>query len=190
MRALRWIVGIALIFLLVMWAGTLVHEVGHALVAMAYGARVTEMNVVGLTLFPKLRVHYELGRFGYVAFDRGLPFRQDTIMRMAGSLSTLALALTAQITLWLGPLRQTGPRLLVTGFCFSWLDLFLHTTLAVVGWKPMAYAEAYNALMAIGAPDWLVVSAVIGVSALLLALTGARWFHWSNWSSGFPLSRE
>jgi hypothetical protein len=70
------------------------------------------------------------------------------------------------------------------------LALFLHTTLAVVGWQPMTYAEAYNALMAIGAPDWLVVSAVIGVSALLLALTGARWFQWSNWSSGFPLSRE
>lgn len=167
--------GIVAVAFVVLWLGTLIHESGHVLVARASGARIEEVNVVGLNVYPVLRLHYQPGKFGYVRFDHKLPYPQVEYMRLAGSLSTLAVALLAQGVLWAKPPRRTWPRLIVIAFCFSWIDVFWHTLLALLGLRSRAFAEAYNALVALGAPGWLVSMAVVGISALLLILTLVRW---------------
>lgn len=174
-RRLGWAAGILAIAFAVLWLGTLVHEGGHALVALACGARVEEMNVLGLNVYPALRFHYRPGFFGYVRLDRSLPHPQVEYMRMAGSLSTLAVALLAQAILWAAPPRRAWPRLVVIGFCFSWIDIAYHTLPVLVGWRSTISAEAYSALIAVGAPDWMVGMAVIAVSVVLLTLTLVRW---------------
>jgi hypothetical protein len=168
--------GIVAIIFAVLWLGTLVHESGHALIAMAFGAHIEEVNVVGLNIYPALRLHYQQGKFGYVRFDRTLPYPQVEYMRLAGSLSTLVVALLAQGILWSKPpRRRTWPRLIAIAFCCSWIDTFWHTLLALLGLRSTTYAEAYNALVALGASGWLVSMAVVGISALLLILTLVRW---------------
>lgn len=174
-RWLGWTAGVVATVFAVLWLGTLVHESGHALVALAFGAHVEEMNVVGLNIYPALHIHYQLGKFGYVRFDRALPYPQAEYMRMAGSLGTLMGALLAQGVLWGRPPRHISLRFIVIAFCFSWIDLFWHTSFALLGLRSKAYAETYNALVALGAPGWLVSMAVVGISALLLILTLVRW---------------
>ena len=176
--------GILLIAFVVLWLGTLVHELGHVLVAEAFGARITEMNVLGLDVYPDPRVHYRPGFYGYVRFDRSLPYPQVEYMRMAGSLSTLAVALLAQAALWVAPPRRTWPRLAVTGFCFSWIDLFYHTLPVLLGRQSSGSAEVYNSLVALGVPGWVVGAAVVGVSVLLLILTLVRWRQLVHPTSG------
>ena len=182
-RRIVWIPTIAAIVVAVLWLGTLIHEGAHALVAAACGARVEEMNVLGLDIYPALRVHYRPGYYGYVRFDRRLPSPQVELMAAAGSLSTLAVALLAQVVLWINPPRRRWLRLLVIGFCFSWLDLLYHT-LPTMGLRPPFFAlrlveraEAYNALVALGLPAWWLGAAVVAISLMLLVLTLARWLQ-------------
>jgi len=182
-RRLGWAAGILAIAFAVLWLGTLVHEGGHALVALACGARVEEMNVLGLNVYPALRVRYRPGFYGYVRLDRLLPHPQVEYMRMAGSLGTLAVALLAQAILWAAPPRRAWPRLVVIGFCFSWIDIVYHTLPVLVGSRSTISAEAYSALVAVGASDWMVGMAVIGVSGLLLTLTLVRWRRLANSTS-------
>jgi hypothetical protein len=175
-RWLVWPAGIAVIILGVLWLGTLVHEAGHALVGTAYGLRVTEMNVLGLNLYPRLRFHVQPGYFGYVLFEGAMPHRQaGQYMTMAGSLSTLAVAVLALAVFWVWPPRRTWPRLILTAFCFSWVDLLWHTSFALVGLRDRSFAETYSALVALGAAEWLAGTATIGISILLLVLTVLRW---------------
>jgi hypothetical protein len=132
------------------------------------------MNVLGLDVYPDPRVHYRPGFYGYVRFDRSLPYPQVEYMRMAGSLSTLAVALLAQAALWVVPPRRTWPRLAVTGFGFSWMDLFYHTLPILLGRQNSGTAEVYNSLVALGVPGRVVGASVIGISVALLILTLAR----------------
>jgi len=174
-RYLGWAAGVLIVALAVLGLGTLVHECGHALVAAVFGARVTEMNVLGLNIYPALRVNYRPGFYGYVQFERSLPYPQVEYMRVAGSLSTLAIAIVAQVILWIAPLRRAWLRLVVIGFCFSWIDLFYHTLPVLLGRPSPSSAEVYNGLVALGVPGWLVGVAVLGVSIALLTLTLLRW---------------
>jgi hypothetical protein len=168
-------VGIAWIAFGTLWVGTLVHESGHALVGLACGARVAEVNVVGLTVYPALGFVYRPGFLGYVRFDRVLPAPQGQYVRMAGSLSTLAVALLAQAILWIAPPRRTWLRLIGIAGCFMWLDVAWHTALTLVGLRSMAYAETYSALVALGTPPWLAAGTLLGVPLALLALTLICW---------------
>ena len=172
---LSWTVGIVALAFVVLWVGTLVHECAHGLVGVAYGARVERLNVLGLDLYPELRFDNSPGYYGRVWLDRSLPDTADHWMRAAGSLGTLLVALACQAWLWTKPPGRKSVQLLVIGFCFSWLDIFWHTSLALLGRRSMMYAESYNALVALGAPGWLVSAAIVVTSALLLAATIVRW---------------
>lgn len=178
---LGWVAGVLTIVFGVLWLGTLVHEMGHASVAIASGAQVTQLNVLGMDLYPTLCINYRPGYFGYVSFDRPLPYPQVEYISAAGSLSTLMVALLAQVILWIAPLRRVWPRLVTVGFCFSWIDILYHTWPVLMGSQNTARAEAYLALTELGAPGWLIGGAVVGVSALLLILTlaavAARWMR-------------
>jgi hypothetical protein len=172
---LAWVAGAVVIAFVVLAVGTLIHECGHALAGIAFGARVERLNVLGLDLYPSLRFEHASGYFGRVWLDRSLPEIADHWMRSAGSLSTLGLALIFQAALWARPPRRRWMQLLVVGFCFSWLDVFWHTSLALLGWRSMMYAEAYSALVALGAPAWALSAAILLISGLLLAATIIRW---------------
>jgi hypothetical protein len=190
-RWLVWPAGIAAILVGVLWLGTLVHEAGHALVGMAYGLRVKEINVLGLNLYPVPRFHVWPGYLGYVRFEGALPHRQaDLYVTMAGSLGTLVTALLAQVALWMRPPRRVWPRLILTGVCFFWVDILWHTSLTLVGLRDRSYAEAYDALIALGAPGWLVGTATISISALLLGLTLLRWWRLARRTGGSGRDRR
>ncbi|TET52320.1 MAG: hypothetical protein E3J64_05350 [Anaerolineales bacterium] len=132
------------------------------------------LNVLGLDLYPALRFDYLPGYFGRVWFDGSLPDAADGWLRAAGSLSTLAVALLSQLVLWARPPRRRWLLLALIGFCFSWVDVFWHTALALLGWRGMMYAETYSALVALGAPGWLTAGAIFGVTAALPAATIVR----------------
>jgi hypothetical protein len=174
-RGLAWLAGMVALAFVVLWVGTLVHECGHALVGVACGVEVERMNVLGVDLYPRLRIDYQAGYFGRVWFSRGLSYPQDEWMRAAGSLSTLAVAMACQAALWLRPSQRRWLQTLIVGFCFSWLDIFWHTSLALLGRRSMIYAEAYSALVALGVPRLALSAAIFGVSGLLLAATMMRW---------------
>jgi hypothetical protein len=176
-RGLGWLVLVVAIALAVLWLGTFVHEGAHALVATALGARVERINVLGIDLYPALRVNPVPGSFGRVWYDYWLPVPQSFYASAAGSLGTLAVALLAQALFWAVPPRRTWSRLVVTGFCFSWLDIFYHSWPALVDERSLAHAEAYWALVALGAPRWLLNMAIAGLSVALLVLTGVRWWR-------------
>ena len=174
-RPLGRIVGVTLIAFGTLWVGTLVHESGHALAALACGAHVTEVNVVGLTVYPAPGFAYRPGFLGYVRFDRALPAPQGQYVRMAGSLSTLAAALLAQAILWIAPPRRTWLRLIGIAACFMGLDIAWHTALVLLGLRNAPYAETYGALVALGTPARMAAGILLGVPLVLLALTLIRW---------------
>jgi len=174
-RFLSRVVGAVLIALGTLCVGTLIHETGHALAAMACGARVVEVNVVGLTLYPALRFGHQPGFLGYVRFERALPSPQSQYVSIAGSLSTLVVGLLAQAVLWLVPPRRMWSRLIGFAACFLTLDVAWHTMVMLLGLRSASYAETHTALVALGALPWLAAGMTLGVPLVSLALTPITW---------------
>lgn len=190
-RYVTWGMAGILIALGTLWIGTLVHESGHILIALVCGANVAELNVLGLTLYPSLYFAPRPGYFGYVRFDAPLPAPRVQYMQMAGSLSTLALALLAQAVLWLGPPRRTGLRLINSAACFMWVDVVWHTVPVLLGRRESGYAETFTALVTLGVPRWLAAGVLLGISLTLLVLTLTRWWRLARHVSNLvPLSRK
>ena len=186
MHRLGWLVGILALGLATLWLGTFVHESGHALVAAAFGAHLDEMNVVALNLYPTLRLNYIPGYFGWVRYSPSLLSPEAEYVSAAGSLNTMTIAVLAQITFWVRPPRRTWSRLVVTSFCLWWIDAVWHTSAFMLNLRSDSHAEMYNALVALGGPEGLVKTAVLGLSALLLTLTAARWWQLTRRDSPSP----
>lgn len=183
MRQLSRSVGAAALIAGVFWLGTLLHEAGHAASAMLFGARLTYLNILWLDLIPSVRWNPLPGYFGYMRYEGDLTPIQQEVVGLAGSLSTLLVAVAAQMILWLTQPRKGVARLVALTGCFFWLDMLTHTlpTLGVPAYllfgvaETTPRAEAYLAAVALGMPGLLFQAFAIGLSAGLLALTLICW---------------
>jgi hypothetical protein len=163
--------------------GVFVHEAGHAAAALAFGGRLTGINVLGMRLLPTFGWDFQAGYYGFMSYKGDLTPAQMEIVSLCGSMATFALALAAQAVWWTGPLRRGWPRWAVLTVCFFWLDVLTHTlpTLGIPAYlffgkhEISRAAEAYLAAVALGMPGWLFQALAVGFSAALGAITVVRW---------------
>ncbi len=182
-RALRrWrILRIGLVSLVIMAfdvvVGTAWHEIaGHGLTAVAFGARVTYVEVTGFQLFPDIRWVGATGRFGYCDNSGVEGVAARALILLAGSLSTWLVGVIAVCLLYLRRWRG-WIRILMIALGLWWLDLLLYT-LPSLGipryflWGHR-YSEPYEAAVALGVPGPVFQGFVI-VTSVILAVAIAR----------------
>lgn len=176
--------GVVILVAVLFWLGVLLHEAGHIVSALAFGAHLTGLNVLGLDLVPRLAWNPLPGYYGYTSYQGHIHAEQEEIVRLWGSLSTFSLALIAQAVLWLTRPRRGIVRLTVLTLCFFWVDMLVHTlpTLGIPSYlffgtrTITSAAEAYLAAVALGLPGWLFQVLAVGLSLGLLLATLIRWY--------------
>jgi hypothetical protein len=157
-------------------AGTAWHEiVGHGLTAVAFGARITYIEVLGLQWYPSLKLADRPSHLGQCGHTEINDPTSNAVIRLAGSLSTWFVGVFALALLYAK--RWCGwSRLLVIALSIWWADL-LANTLASFGisryvpWP--AYSEPYEAARALGMPG-PVFQALVVVSSSALAVVFIR----------------
>ena len=165
--------------------GVLVHEMGHVVALWAFGARLGGLYILGFKLYPRLLWRPLPGYYGYVYYEDTLPMAQQQTLLLCGSLATFAVALIAQVALWITRPCRGRVRLAFLTLCFFWLDILTHT-LPTMGIPAYLFfgartvsqaAEAYLAAVALGVSPVIFQASVVGVSLLLLVLTMIRWYR-------------
>lgn len=161
--------------------GTLVHEVGHGLTAVVFGARVVQLNVLGIQLYPSLGWDYQARYFGRIWWQGQLTSNQQAWVLLAGNLATMAVAFTA-LLLYLRWRSNglIGTILLTLSFFF--LDTLTHT-LPTFG-LPMylffgrrsveSVSEGYLAAVSLGVPGRVFQAMVVGYGLLAAALIARK----------------
>ena len=151
--------------------GTAWHEiVGHGLTAVAFGARITYVEVVGFQLFPEIRWVGATGYFGYCG-DSGVEGdAARALILLDGSLSTWLVGVTGACLLYLRRWRG-WVRILIIALSLWWLDLLLYTLPSLgipryLFWGHR-YSEPYEAAVALGVPGHVFQSLVLMTSAVL-----------------------
>lgn len=177
------LMGGLLIIVVLLWVGTLIHEMGHVIVVWLAGGTLTELNVFGVDLYPHLGLTMQSGYYGWMGYDGHINSIQHAHLMLWGSLATLITAIIAQVILWAHPLQKWLPRFMVIVVSFFWLDIFTHT-LPAVG-LPMylffgsrsaeSTSEAYQGAVALGMPGMLFAVLTIAISILLMSLTLLQW---------------
>jgi len=153
--------------------GTAWHEtVGHGLTAVAFGARITHIDVAGFRCYPEFRWigRPRSGHFGECGHSRIDDPCADGLIRLAGSLSTSVIAVIATILLCRGGFRG-WTWVLMCALSMWWVDLFLYTIPSFglrryILWGP-SYSEPYEAAVALGVPGPVFQVFVIVTSAFL-----------------------
>jgi hypothetical protein len=156
--------------------GVFAHEAGHALAALALGARITSFNVLGIQWFPALAWRPQLGFLGWVAWFGSLSPAENRLVLVAGSLTTLLLAVAAAYSLH--RFRPQGlARWTAIMFSLYWLDGVVHL-LPIFGVRaPLttprtmrSFAEAYFAVTELGLPGPLYIAFVALMAGLCCTL--------------------
>lgn len=157
--------------------GTAWHEiVGHGLTAVAFGARITYLEVTGFQLFPDIRWVGATGRFGYCD-DSGVEGdAARALVLLDGSLSTWLVGVIGVCLLYLRHWRG-WIRVLIIALSLWWLDLFLYTLPSLgipryLFWGHR-YSEPYEAAVALGIPG-PVFQGFVMVTSVFLALAIGR----------------
>lgn len=172
--------GIAIALFIV---GILIHEAGHGAMAVAMGARVTRLEVLGVTLWPTLHVSPMDGYWGRIWWRGRLSPTQRAWVAIGGNLATMSVSFCALLLCAvLGErVRRFHIRvrtvLLVLGLFF--LDTLTHT-LPTFGLPmyllfgrrdPETVSEAYLAATTLGCPGPLFQWAVVIYGLLATAST-------------------
>jgi hypothetical protein len=154
-------------------AATAWHEtVGHGLTAVAFGARITYIDVAGFRCYPEFRWigPPRSGHFGECGHSPIDDPRADGLIRLAGSLSTWVIAVIATILLCRGGFHD-WTWVLMCALSMWWVDLFLYTVPSFglrryILWGP-SYSEPYEAALAIGVPGPVFQGLVMATSVIL-----------------------
>jgi hypothetical protein len=171
-RAIRFVEGIGL--LLLSWLiGTLWHEViGHGLVGVLAGGRISYVKIFAVELWPEVRwTGFEVA-YGQCQVD-GIPtVRGDEVHALGGSISTWCVAVVATSLLWV---RRWGRpwRVVLIYLSIWWIDLLTYT-LPTWGLRRSIlwggrYSEPYEAAVNLGIPGPVFQAFVVGTSVLLAA---------------------
>lgn len=157
------------------------HEVGHALVAQFFGARIVLFNVLGIQWYPRLEWMPQFGFGGYVYWFA--PVNGDEFYRtnhrlimMAGSNFTLLLAICAVSALNVRRVRGVW-RTALAVISLYFLDGVIHALPAAVN-LPLAwssrftrsFSEAYFAAVGLGIPGPVYVGALLALGILILIM--------------------
>jgi len=160
--------------------GTLWHEAGHGLAAIAF-ARVVRLNVLGVQLYPALGWDLQPGYWGCIWWQGHLTPNQRAWELLSGNLATLTVSVAALPLYLCRPWRGLArTALLILSLFF--LDALLHT-LPTFG-LPMylffgrrdteTVSEGYQAAVALGLPGWVFQATVVGYAILAVALIGCK----------------
>ena len=156
--------------------GTACHElVGHGLTAVAFGATITDVQILGVRVWPSLDFLGWDGRYGACWWQGDLTESQSNWALLCGAGSTWLLALLATILLWCHRWGVWG-RWILTGFSIWWLDVLTYTAPSwglkrSILWGGST-SEPYNAAIGLGCPAWAYQSIVI-LSSLAMAVATA-----------------
>ena len=165
--------------------GTLMHEAGHGLAAILFGARVVRLNVLGIQVYPSLVWDFQPGYFGRIWWQGQLTLRRQAGVLLSGNLVTMVVSFTALLLYLRRRPRGLAHTALLTLSLF-FLDTLAHT-LPTFG-LPMyllfgrrsveTISEGYLAAVALGVPGWVFQLAIVGYSMLAAVLLG--WKLWSG----------
>ncbi len=161
-----------LVILLVAVGMFFAHELGHAIVAQFFGARVVMFNVLGMQWFPQLEWMPQLGFGGYVYWFAPVSLTNHRLIVMAGSTFTLLLSVGAVMALNVLPIRGIA-RTALAVMALYFLDSLVKI-LPVLGWIPLgwnsrftrSFSEAYFAAVGLGIPSQIYLAAIVLLSIL------------------------
>lgn len=172
-----------LLFVVLMLGALFLHESGHMLVALWFHARITAFNLLGIQWFPNLAWRPEQGYLGWVSWAGSLKPPQIQAVLLAGSMTTLFVAIGAAASLHLvrqGKWARFGVMLL----SFYWVDVILHLApvfgvrlpfFAANPRSQRSVAEAYFAATELGVPSNLYLAAVTLAALFCFVLWLAAW---------------
>lgn len=178
--------------------GILLHECGHGVAAVLFGARIVRINVLGLDVWPQLRLDLQGGYWGRIWWQGTLTPVQRAWVGLSGNLATTAASVVALPLLWLpGTSKKKAgtdkPRplllrttLVVLGLFF--LDALLHTlpTLGLPMYlffgkrDPASVSEGYLAAQALGCPGPAFQGIVVAYSLVAAGIITYRLILWSR----------
>ena len=166
----------ALVMIIFMVGIFFAHELGHALAAQFFGARVVMFNVLGMQWFPQLEWMPHLGFGGYVYWFAPVSLTNHRLIMMAGSNFTMLLAIGAALALNVSSVRGLL-RTTLAVMSFYFFDSVVHV-LPIIGLIPpgwnsrftRTFSEAYFAALGLGIPSQVYLAAIFILTALILVL--------------------
>lgn len=180
----RWtrVAGFVVLLALSQPIGTVWHEVlGHGLMGVLAGGRITRVEVWGLQVWPTVTWGGFQGHYGECDVD-GIPSTMgEHLMELAGSMSTWLVALFATLILWMRRPRGWWRAVLVV-LSLWWIDLFTYLLPSwgirrSVLWGQSSYSEPVEAAFGLGIPRvafQIVAVASCVLMAAMLAVTLRR----------------
>jgi hypothetical protein len=162
--------------------GVLCHEVvGHGLVGVLAGGRISEVEILTIRVWPQVQFLGWSGRYGACeVVDITTPTGQ-ALMSLGGAMSTFIVALVATLLLWIRPGAPGGrvARPILITLSFWWIDLLTYTLPSwgvrrSVFWGQWMYSEPYEAAKSLGIPGPAFQAFVLIACALLLWALIAR----------------
>ncbi len=154
--------------------GTACHEiVGHGLVGVWFGGTITDVEILGARVYPKIKWLGWSGYYGRIWVDNIATIRGEHWMSFGGAASTWLVSFIAICLLWARPWRGPARRLLAW-LGIWWVDMFTYL-MPTWGLKRSilwggTYSEPYEAAVALGAPGW---AAQVGIAGSCIALAVA-----------------
>ncbi len=150
------------------------HEVvGHGLVGMLAGGRISYVVILTVQFWPEIRWVGWTGQYGACGVDDIPTTTGSAFMSLGGAMSTWCVGVIATILL---RTRQWGPRLRIVLLVLSlwWIDLLTYTLPSwglprSVFWGQAEYSEPYEAAVELGVPGPLFQGFVVMSSAMLLS---------------------
>lgn len=166
----------ALVMIIFMVGIFFAHELGHALAAQFFGARVVMFNVLGMQWFPQLEWMPHLGFGGYVYWFAPVSLTNHRLIMMAGSNFTLLLSVGAALALNVSSARGLL-RTALAVMSFYFFDSVVHV-LPIIGLIPpgwnsrftRTFSEAYFAALGLGIPSQVYLAAIFILTVLILVL--------------------
>lgn len=179
-RALALLVTLFIV-VVVFWLQIPWHEVvGHGLMGVVCGGKVTYMQVFGVQIVPTFGwtgIGEGFTNVGDIDFSGLGPSTCYHLMTLAGSLSTWMVAMVSVTLLWIR--RWRGWRRAVLATLSVWCLDLLTFTLPSFGIRRGVFigtteSEPYEAAVALGIPGALFQAVVVSTSALVLVMLTLR----------------
>jgi hypothetical protein len=178
--------------------GVLWHELaGHGLTGVLCGGRIASLEILGVQLYPGPTWIGWQGHYGWCDVVGLTSATAESVVALAGSMSTWAVSVAALAVLWVrrawfAPSERRWRRAALVALSVWWIDLLLYTLPSwglrhSILWGPR-YSEPYEAATALGVPGPLFQGLVVGVCvAQVIAL--AAWLVRARSPGNPPVQR-
>lgn len=156
---------------------------GHGLAALLCGAQITEINVLGVQVYPSLDWEFRSGYFGWVHWNGSLTSQQTAFVALSDGLSTWIVSIIA-LPLFLRTRQWSTKRIILLALSLYYLDIFVHTLpslgiplhLALGNRDPATLNDGYQAAQTLGIPGSVYQIAIVGYALFATAvITKSLW---------------